>query len=196
MSDHNRAMTRRAVFLDRDGVLIENPPNYVQRESDIEYFDSAYEACRMLAEAGFVQVVVTNQSLVGRGMMALEEIQRLNQLVIDQFNSQGAKIVGSYLCPHAPEDECDCRKPKPGNLLKASEELGIELVGSYMVGDAVTDVQAAIAAVVTPILVRTGRGTVQENLLYETPGVDAQVEDDLLGAARWILERERVGGSG
>ncbi len=184
------------MFLDRDGVLIENPPNYVQRESDIEYFDSAFEACRLFTQADLPQVVVTNQSLVGRGMLALEEIQRLNQIVVDRFNAEGANIIAAYICPHAPEEECDCRKPKSGQLLKAAEEHDISLEHSYMVGDAVTDIQAALGAGAKPLMVRTGRGTIQENILYETPGVDAEVVDDLLEAARWILNSIKAEAAG
>lgn len=189
-------MLRRAVFLDRDGVLIENPPNYVQRESDIDYFESAFEACRLLSEAGIPQIVVTNQSLVGRGMLGYDEIRRLNQIVVDRFNAEGANIIAAYICPHAPEDNCDCRKPKPGQLLIAAQEHNIDLRESFMVGDAVTDVQAALNAGAKPVMVRTGRGTLQENILYETPGVDAQVVDDLLEAVHWIIESAKVEASG
>ncbi|MBX3117992.1 MAG: HAD-IIIA family hydrolase [Fimbriimonadaceae bacterium] len=185
-------MARRAVFLDRDGVLVENPPNYVQSESDIEYFESAFEACRLLTQAGFPQIIITNQSLVGRGMMDFKEIERLNNVIVDRFNQAGANIIHAYICPHAPDDGCDCRKPSPGNLYQAAKQYDLDLPQSFMIGDAVTDLKAGIAAGATPILVRTGRGLPQEELLHQEPELQALVVDDLLQAVKHILSHSHT----
>lgn len=178
---------RQAVFLDRDGVLIENRDGYVKSWAEVEVLEQAVEACKLLSEAGYPIVVVTNQQVVGKGILTLEETEILNEEILNVFRSKGANIVGSYLCHHLAEEGCNCRKPRPGMLLQASIEHGIDLARSCMVGDALTDIQAADAAGVTGILVRTGRGVRQEPLVTEAFGSRCAVFDDMLAAASYIL---------
>lgn len=180
----------RAAFLDRDGVLIENIPDYVRRIEQIEFFDQAILACQNLVEAGYALVMVTNQSAVGRGVMTQAQVEDINQHVLDRFAHEGAPFLGAYICPHRPEADCDCRKPRPGNLLKAAAEHGIDLASSWMVGDAVSDAQAAIAAGVKPYLVETGRGHVQAQLL---PAADLEwvpVFPNLFEVVQYKLKEE------
>lgn len=179
----------RAVFLDRDGVLIENRPDYVRNWEDVEIFDQAVEACRLLTSAGFALIVITNQAVVGRGHLPKEHVLELNQRIMDRFGQFGAPITGSYICTHGPDDGCDCRKPRPGNILTAAREHGIDLSRSFFVGDAGTDMEAAEAAGVEGILVRTGRGKSQEQLLIASGSKNCLVYDDLKSAARAILDR-------
>jgi D-glycero-D-manno-heptose 1,7-bisphosphate phosphatase len=178
---------RPVVFVDRDGVLIENRPAYVRCWEDVEIFPRAVEACRILTEAGLALVVVTNQALVGRGLLPYDEVAALNDRILDSFASAGALILGRYICPHHPDKDCSCRKPKPGMLLQAAKEHGIDLSRSFLVGDAVTDLQAAEAAGVTGILVRTGRGVDEEPKVAQIFDSRWAVEDDLLAAASFIL---------
>jgi D-glycero-D-manno-heptose 1,7-bisphosphate phosphatase len=178
-----------AVFLDRDGVLIENRENYVRTWEEVEIFEQAVEACRRLIAAGFTLVVITNQAVVGRGHLPKEYVLELNQRILDRFGQLGAPIPLSYICTHRPDEGCECRKPRPGNILKAAREHHLDLSRSFFVGDAMTDLEAAEAAGVEGILVRTGRGRTQEMLVLESGSKSWIVLDDLRSAAEAILSR-------
>jgi D-glycero-D-manno-heptose 1,7-bisphosphate phosphatase len=151
-------LKRPAVFLDRDGVINENRPDYVKSWSEVKFLPAAFDALRRLAETDFAIVLVTNQSAVGRGIISKERARSINRQMVETIRSQGGRVDGSYLCPHHPDDNCECRKPRPGMLLQAADELGLDLGRSYFIGDAITDMQAADAAGVRGILVLTGRG--------------------------------------
>ena len=155
---------RPAVFLDRDGVLIQNRPDYVKSWSDVEFLFDSLDAMRQLAASSYLVVIVTNQSVVGRGMITLARAQSINQQVIAEVIARGGRVDASYLCPHTPEDGCPCRKPAPGMLLQATKDLGLDLRRSFMVGDALTDIEAGRAVGVRGLLVRTGRGARQAAL--------------------------------
>ncbi|MEW2402222.1 HAD-IIIA family hydrolase [Streptomyces sp. NPDC046862] len=154
--------SRPTVFLDRDGVLIENRDAYVRRASDVALIPGAIDAVRLLGEYRDV-VIVTNQAVIGRGLVPAEDILAIHRSVIELFEAQGARLVGSVLCPHAPVSACACRKPQPGMLLAACRAWGCQLEDSWIVGDAVTDVQAGAAAGCRTMLVRTGRGADHED---------------------------------
>jgi D-glycero-D-manno-heptose 1,7-bisphosphate phosphatase len=185
--------SKRAVFLDRDGVLNENRPDYVRSVEEAVILPRAPEAVKRLNEAGFFTAVVTNQSSVGRGVMTAEACEKVNTFILDEFKKRGAPLGGSYLCPHAPEAGCDCRKPRPGLLLRAAREHGLDLKRSYLVGDAVTDIEAALAAGVSPLMVRSGRGFDQEPMLREQGYSDVPVFADLWDAANFLLRKEKAG---
>ncbi|HAF70893.1 MAG: D,D-heptose 1,7-bisphosphate phosphatase [Acetothermia bacterium 64_32] len=177
---------RRAVFLDRDGVLIRQVDGYLTRLEDMELLPGAAEAVSRLRGAGFLAVVVTNQAGVARGYLSRERLAELHRELLNRLRAFGTTLDGIYFCPHGPEEGCSCRKPAPGLLLQAARELEIDLVRSYMVGDATTDVEAAHRAGCFAILVRTGfAGT--DGRSEEAP--DAVVAD-LAAAADLILERE------
>ncbi|GAP13440.1 D-alpha,beta-D-heptose 1,7-bisphosphate phosphatase [Longilinea arvoryzae] len=151
-----------AIFLDRDGVIIENREDYVLTWEDIEFFPAALEALRDFRSSPFRIVLITNQSAVGRGLITLQQALELNQRVTTTVEQAGGRLDGTWMCPHAPEDHCVCRKPRPGLLLQAAEALHLDLSRSYMIGDALSDLQAGRAAGVREtILVRTGRGARQ-----------------------------------
>ncbi len=154
-----------ALFLDRDGVIIENRDNYVLSWADVDFLPGALEALASLRDAPWRIVIVTNQSPIGRGLVARETIDAINERIIAQIEAAGGRIDAAYICPHAPEDGCDCRKPQPGMLQQAAADLDIDLGQSIMVGDALTDVGAGqCAGVAEAVLVRTGRGRRQEAL--------------------------------
>ena len=152
---------RPAVFLDRDGVLNENRADYVRTWEQVVFLPGAFAAMQRLASSPFAVVVVTNQSAVGRGLMTVDELAVINQGIVAAVQQAGGRIDAVYACPHAPEDACPCRKPRPGMLLQAAQDLGIDPARSHLVGDAVSDVEAALAAGVRPVMVRTGRGVKQ-----------------------------------
>lgn len=171
-----------AVFLDRDGVLIENVHTYVRSWDEVEIFDQAVEAFSRLTRLGVPMVVVTNQAGVGRGVLTLDYVTDLNRRILGEIERRGGgRFLASYLCPHHPDDNCDCRKPLPGMLLRAAREHGLDLSRAVMAGDGVTDLQAAEAAGVHGVLVRTGRGAEQESIMRAS-GIDRPVFDDLLSA--------------
>ncbi len=132
---------RRAAFLDRDGV-INLDRAYVYKVEDFEWIDGVLPAARRLSEAGFLLVVVTNQSGIGRGYYGVGDFERLTDSMKKVFRQAGAPLSGVYFCPHHPEKalppfriECDCRKPRPGMLLQAARDLGIDLGRSVLFGD-------------------------------------------------------------
>ena len=157
-----------AIFLDRDGVLIENKPDYVREWSQARLFPETITALSRAGVENYKIVIVTNQSVVGRGLIHLETAQEINTRLVDLICGQGGRLNGVYMCPHGPGEGCACRKPEPGLLLQAAAELSIDLPRSWMIGDAWSDLQAARAAGVQRlILVRTGRG--EEQLLQPRP---------------------------
>jgi D-glycero-D-manno-heptose 1,7-bisphosphate phosphatase len=153
-----------AIFLDRDGVLIENRDDYVREWSHVTLLPNAIDALTGFHRAGFKIIIVTNQSAVGRGMMTFHEAQKINERLVKTIGEYGGWVDAVFMCPHKPEDTCICRKPQPGLLLQAAREFSIDLPASWMVGDAWTDILAGQAAGVEgSIIVRTGRGAAQLN---------------------------------
>ena len=140
-----KTASKKALFLDRDGVINEDA-GYVYRREDFVFKEGIFEALREFAKSGYALVVVTNQSGIGRGYYTLEQFDELCKFMLGEFEKEGVKIDKIYFCPHAPETLCDCRKPKPGMLLNAANELNIDLARSIMIGDKDSDVQAGQSA--------------------------------------------------
>lgn len=145
-------MSRRAAFLDRDGV-INVDLGYVVRQEDFHFVPGTLEAARRLAQRGFALVVITNQSGIARGMYSTEDFEKLTHWMRERFAEAGAPLAGVYFCPHHPTEgqgryrvNCTCRKPAPGLLLAAAHELGLDLARSVLFGDRRSDLEAAHAA--------------------------------------------------
>ena len=151
-------MSRRAVFLDRDGTL-NREVGYIGDPADLVLVAGVGEALRPLAAAGYALVVVSNQSAIGRGIFTAAQVDAVNARLAAFLAAEGVLLDGIFVCPHAPAAGCDCRKPQPGLFLQARDALDLDLAGSWMVGDNAKDVAAARAAGVRPILVLTGWGT-------------------------------------
>lgn len=183
-------MKRPAIFLDRDGVIIENRSDYVKSWSEVEFLPGAFDALRYLAETDWVIVLITNQSAVGRGIISREKAVRINQQVVGAIRAQGGRVDGVYLCPHHPDGNCGCRKPQSGLLLQAADELDLDLGRSYLIGDAMTDMQAAEAASVKGILVLTGRGQEQVKKADREDSSPWPVVADLGAAVDYILNEQ------
>ena len=146
-------MKRRAVFLDRDGVLVRAAPlaEYAHGPLTLEdflLFDGIAEPVRRLRDAGFATVLATNQPAIARGQMSRETLDEMHRRLAAAIPLDDIEV-----CPHTDADHCACRKPKPGMLLAAAEKLGLDLPRSYFIGDTARDVNAAVAAGVTPILI-------------------------------------------
>jgi histidinol-phosphate phosphatase family protein len=136
---------RPALFLDRDGTLIEDV-GYPRDPRRVRLLPGAADALARLAAAGFALVMVSNQSGVGRGLLSRAEAEAVHAEVLRRFAAAGVAFDGAYYCYHAPDDGCDCRKPAPGLLLRAAAVLGLDLRQSFMVGDKPIDVAAGAAA--------------------------------------------------
>jgi D-glycero-D-manno-heptose 1,7-bisphosphate phosphatase len=133
---------RKAVFLDRDGV-INRDTGFVRRAEEFEFLDGAIETLQELQRRGYVLVVITNQSGIGRGYYTLEDFQQVNAWMLDRLASNGITVAGVYCCPHGPDAGCECRKPAPGMILQAQREHGLDLTQSWLVGDKSSDIEAA-----------------------------------------------------
>jgi len=180
-------MSKRAVFLDRDGTLnVEK--NYLYRFEDWEWIPGAIDAIRRFNHAGFLVIVVTNQAGIARGMYGDSEVHKLHRQVDSVLAALDARIDAYYYCPHHPEygDNlvCDCRKPAPGMILRAQKDWDIDLSRSYIVGDKRADVDAGLTAGVTPILVGTGYGAESRAMI----AADVRCVADVGAAARMILD--------
>ena len=182
---------RRAVFLDRDGT-INVDHGYVFRAGDFEFIPGAPEAIRRLKDAGYLVVVVTNQAGIARGLYGEDEVHELHRYLDRELERYGAVIDAYYYCPHHPEigpepyrRECACRKPFPGMLLQAAADFPLDLSGSFLVGDKLSDIEAGLAAGCAPILVETGYGAGEEKVPFNIPRVA-----DLAAAADLILSNK------
>ena len=142
----------KAAFLDRDGVInIDHA--YVHKPEDFQFIDGVFEACRKLQAMGYLLIVATNQSGIGRGYYTEKDFADLCDWMKAEFKREGVDIADIFFCPHHPEKalgayrlDCDCRKPKPGMLLAAQKKWNIDMKASLMVGDKAADMQAALAA--------------------------------------------------
>jgi D-glycero-D-manno-heptose 1,7-bisphosphate phosphatase len=193
---------KRAVFLDRDGVLVEDRPALTHIR-DVEVLPRVPAALRDLADAGFLLLVVSNQTVVARGLLSEPDVARLHARIEAQLRAQGAPALqGFYFCPHHPNatlsryrTACACRKPRPGLLRTAALEHGVSLMHSFLVGDRITDVLAGAACGCQTVKVQTGAHlsppieTASEIDLHVRPH---HVCADLYAAARWIVAQAHV----
>jgi histidinol-phosphate phosphatase family protein len=169
------------VFVDRDGVLVRDRPDYVKAWAEVEIVSGAFAALARLRAAGARIFVATNQSVVGRGIVRRETVDDIHDRLARIALAHGARIDGFLVCPHRPDDACACRKPKPGLLLQAQRELGLDLSAAFMVGDQVSDVVTALAAGCTPILL--GDPAPGETASWRAHSLDDAV-DLILNASR------------
>jgi D-glycero-D-manno-heptose 1,7-bisphosphate phosphatase len=135
-----------AIFLDRDGVLVENRADYIRDWSQVKIFPEAIAALSDSRLESYKIIIVTNQSAVGRGIIPIEAAIEINDRLVNLIHNRKGKLDGTFLCPHNPEANCDCRKPKPGLLLQAAESFSLDLKCSWMIGDGWSDIQAGEAA--------------------------------------------------
>ncbi|HEX7555525.1 MAG TPA: D-glycero-beta-D-manno-heptose 1,7-bisphosphate 7-phosphatase [Leptolinea sp.] len=174
---------RRAVFLDRDGVINENRHDYVKTWEEFVFLPGIMEPLGLLAHSDFLVIIVSNQSAIHRGLVSSAMVDEINHRMVNQVIKAGARIDGVYFCPHMPGEACDCRKPQPGLLLRAAEEMQIDLEQSYCVGDKLVDVAAGRAAGCRSMLVLTGEGSKQDLTAIK----DLVVVRDLQEAVELIL---------
>lgn len=148
---------KKALFLDRDGVIINYIP-YLSQLGQVELPTGAGNALQIWQLAGYELVIFTNQSGISRGYFTLEDVNAIHQRIKTEYEQFGVKFSEILICPHQPSDNCDCRKPSPKLLLEYAEKYNINLRRSYFIGDATSDIECAINASCQPVLVLTGRG--------------------------------------
>lgn len=188
-------MSRRAVFLDRDGT-VNVDVSYPSRWDQIVIYPYAFEAVRRLKAAGFVIVIVTNQSGIGRGYLTEADLREIHARLEEEFRRRDVPLDAIYYCPHfdtpgpGGSTDCDCRKPLPGMGRRAAAELDIDLGRSFMIGDKAEDILFGVNIGATPVLVRTGYGAAAEPKLAALGVRPAFAADDLAAAVDWILARE------
>ncbi len=186
---------RRAVFLDRDGTLIEEV-NYLGRIDQVRLLDGSIEALQLARSAGLATVLITNQSAIGRAFLRESELEEIHAHLSALLESAGTRLDAIYFCPHHPEavlDEyrrvCPCRKPNAGMLLRAAEDLAVELAGSLMVGDRFHDVEAGRRVGCRTVLVETGYGADEWKGRQPADPQPDHVAPNLLEAVRWYLSK-------
>lgn len=184
--------TRRAVFLDRDGTLIQEA-GYLNDLDRLIFFPYTVDAVRLLNRGGFAVVLLTNQAGIARGIVTPEFVALAHEHISQRLAAGGATLDAAYYCPHHPDGiieglnrRCACRKPQPGMLLQAAADMNLDLSRSFVVGDRWHDVKSGQNAGARSVLVRTGYGRREEQL--PEPGVEASaISDNLIEAAAWIL---------
>jgi histidinol-phosphate phosphatase family protein len=192
LARHRGLAPRPAIFLDRDGTLIRER-GYLGDPAGLELLPGVARALRNLREAGYPLVVISNQSGVGRGMFTVRRVHEVMAQLRERLREHGVELDSIRFCPHRPDENCPCRKPRPGLLELAAEDLMISLRDSFAIGDKRLDVAAGHAAGARGILVRTGYGHEEETLPPIEEAAPDRVCDDLAEAAEWILRREEAG---
>lgn len=175
---------RRAVFLDRDGVLIHDA-HYLTDPARLKMLPGAARAVKRLRAAGFKAIVISNQSGVGRGLLSLTRLAAIHRRLHRELRARGTRLDALYFCPHAPGTGCPCRKPKTLMIRRAARRFKLDLKACFFVGDTTTDIRAAQNAGMPGVLVRTGKGG-KDRRYAARPAVRA---GDLAAAAAWILSR-------
>ena len=175
---------KRAVFLDRDGTIAEDVP-YCSRVEDFKILPTVSQGIRLLNKQGLKVVIITNQSGIARGYFTRETLSLIHQKMKEELAKYDAWIDAIYVCPHHPEERCECRKPKPTLLLQAAKENGIALKLSYMVGDNAKDIEAGKAAGCKTILVTTGPNGENIEAKVKEPDIIAA---SLYEAVEWIIK--------
>ena len=188
--------SRAAVFVDRDGTLTREG-EWVRHPGALALVPGAARALARLHDAGFLVVMVTNQSAVARGLITEEGLRAIHAHLESLLESEGAHLDAIYACPHHPTEgvgayrvECTCRKPEPGLILRARDEMGIDLARSWCVGDMERDLEAGRRAGVRGILVGTGKGVVENERMRASGNPPERFLPDIGRAAEWILESE------
>jgi D-glycero-D-manno-heptose 1,7-bisphosphate phosphatase len=181
---------KNVVFLDRDGVINRDSPDYIKSWSEFEFLPGSIEALRLLTLNRFFVIIITNQSVIHRKMVSQKDLDFIHDMMKKAVQSNGGEIKDIFYCPHIPEDRCDCRKPKPGLIYKAKKKYQIDLEMSIMVGDSAKDIECARnAGCGSAILVKTGNGVMAEKILKERNVHPDVVVPSLLEAVNWIISR-------
>jgi D-glycero-D-manno-heptose 1,7-bisphosphate phosphatase len=178
------------VIVDRDGVINYDSDDYIKCVEEWQPLPGSLEAVAKLSQAGYTVAVATNQSGLARGLFDLDDLEAMNAHMLERVHAVGGEIAGVFYCPHHPDDNCECRKPRPGLITAIENELGLSAVDAYLVGDSLRDLQAGLAKSCRPILVKTGKGKRTLEKMPESLRAIVPVFEDLAAAADYILQQQ------
>jgi histidinol-phosphate phosphatase family protein len=184
----DRGVVVSTIFLDRDGVINENRADYVKSWQEFRFLAGSREAIARLTQAGHRIVVCTNQAAIARGQVSRETVEDIHQRMLASIAEYGGMIEKVYYCPHGKDENCICRKPRPGMLLCAQKELNINMHDAIFIGDSITDVQAGLAAGVHTMLVLTGLGIEQFRVHHHEANGPFRIALNLRHASESILQ--------
>ena len=175
MEINHKIISKKAVFLDRDGTIIEDN-GYLSKDTQVVFFDDVFEALRRL-QKDYMLFIVTNQQGISEGVLTAGEVDYVNQYVVDLLNNAGINIMDVYVCPHTKADNCECRKPKPYFLHKANKDYNVNLEKSFVIGDHPSDIQFANNADGKGIYLLTGHGKKHLSELSSNETVVSNISD-------------------
>jgi histidinol-phosphate phosphatase family protein len=179
-----------AIFLDRDGVINEDREDYIKSWEEFRFIKGVRQALKKIHQAGIPVVIITNQSVIGRGLVTEGDLSAIHNRMVKAVQKSGGRITKIYYCPHHPDDHCRCRKPRIGMLKKAARELNLDLKECVFVGDNLKDIQAGNRAGCRTVLVQSGQG--RESLIKILSGKTRIKPDwvcgDLPSATPLVLE--------
>lgn len=178
-------MSRRAVFLDRDGVLNRESDAFIKTPDELHVFHGVPEAVALLNTAGYLAVVISNQSGLARGLVTPENLEAIHAKLREEIAAAGGRLDGIYHCPHLPGDGCACRKPATGMITQAAADLDIDLAASWLVGDRPEDIACGAAAGCRTVFVLTGKSAAYDSARFNAP--PAYVASALPAAVEIIL---------
>jgi len=183
-------MKDKLIILDRDGVINHESLEYIKSEDEFIPIEGSLEAIAKLNNAGYKVIIATNQSGVARGLYTLETLSKIHRKLKHELNKINGEIAEIFYCPHHPDDNCDCRKPKLGMFKKIQQQFNNDLSEVYFIGDSKTDIKAALDLPCKPILVLTGKG---QQTLNDNPEL-AEILNftDLAEAVDYILSAEKA----
>ncbi|MFA6566797.1 MAG: HAD family hydrolase [Victivallales bacterium] len=178
----------KAVFLDRDGTIMFDP-GYISDPGKVEIFGEAVEALKALREAGYLLLIITNQSGIGRGYFSPGDLEKVNMRMTALFEERGVLFDGIYVCPHVDEDKCACRKPQPGLIFRAACEHDIDISVSYLIGNSRSDVMAGVAAGCRlNFLLGAEKGSLSRDGILSVEGMEDAAEI-ILGLEEGLVEK-------
>lgn len=176
--------------MDRDGVIIHNRANYVRSWNDVNFYPFSLKAIKILSSSDYKIFIITNQSVVGRGLLTAGESEQINNKILSKITDSGGRVDHIYTCIHAPQENCNCRKPLPGLILNAQYDHDLDLSKSWLIGDALSDLLAGVnSGIKNLILVSTGRGNKQAaKFSKEISKIDPFLEKNLYTSVKRILK--------
>lgn len=183
-------LNRNVIFLDRDGVINHDSPDYIKSWAQFEFLPGSLEALRLLTQSGYRLILITNQSIVNRGMVPAEVLSDIHDHLRQSVAEAGGRIEDIFFCPHRPDENCACRKPKPGLIQQAIQRYGIDPAAGMMIGDNAKDILCGRnAGCGATMLVQTGNGLRAQQDLADQQIEPDYVVSDLLHGARLILSQ-------
>jgi len=182
--ENAQASRTRYVLVDRDGVINHDSHDFIKSPEQWQPIDGSLAAIALLNRHGFEVIVITNQSGLARGLFDQNTLDAIHAKMQQLLANEGGAISKIYICPHGPDSDCNCRKPKPGLLQAFSQDFNTRLEEVVFIGDALRDIQAATAAGAKPLLVKTGKG---QQTLNDNPHLNIPVFEDLYDAAKYLI---------